>query len=187
MLKRLLRKIGNINLQHATTFENLINIFSDGAIKPYNDTNKTRRSNSLDGDSIYLTRNLGVEFAYDFWSDDKYKIGVCINVNVDEKNLLPSYDFKEFEVPNTDYKTGEEYWEKSDGTRISSDEVKNINWEDSLDIAQECRYKGQILINNIINIILVSNDENIVNKIGENKFLTQLNVEEVKNIINLVK
>lgn len=171
-MKRLMKQ-SNQTFQHATTFEAFINICNDGAIQPYSNTNKTKNSNSLDEDSIYISKSSGKEFALECMSDDKYNIGVYMEVSVNEANLLPSHDFKEFIFPDID-EDGEDYWQKSNGETVYSKD--DLTWQDSIDVNDECRYNGSIPLSDISSVTFFTRSNDYKNL--ESKFSKKLPLEE---------
>lgn len=148
-MKRLIKK-ASVVLSHATKFENFINICKDGEIKPYNSANSVGHSNSLDQDAVYLTRNSGGEFADDCMEGDKYQIGVCLDVNVDENNLLPSYDIYEFEAVGNEF-----------------DDKDELTWEDTLNEWDECRYNSSIPLSSVTNVWIATDNPDVISSYSE--------------------
>lgn len=175
-MRRLLKK-SNLTLSHATTLESFINICRDGAIKPFNLVSNGRRSNSLDANSIYLTKSSGWEFARDFMQDDKYLTSVCLNVNVEENNLLPSYDIFEYEAIDVekDENTGQKYIDVNG----SKKEVDDLTWEDTIILSDECKYKGEIPLNSITEVIFFTQNNKMKNLLPSDR----ISIEEAKEII----
>lgn len=180
-MKRLLKKISSVTLQHATTLEKFISICDDGEIKPYSQTSQSTISNSLDPNSVYLSKSSGYEFANDMIYHSDYQVGVFMNIGVDENNLLPSYDFREFVFPEIDENTGEEYYLKFNGDRVTDEDV--LDWKDSLDINDECRHNGSISINNIVDVTFVTTNKELFYKF-KNIFDKKLSLQAAKEFID---
>lgn len=179
-MKRLVKK-ASVNLNHATTLESFIGICESQSIDPHNDVaNKVKNSNSSDQDSVYLSRSSGIEFANEMKSEDKYSSAVSLTVNVDEGSLLPAYDnIFDYGVYDTGFdENNEEYFVDDSGDQILK---KDLTWQDTLEIAEECRYKGSIPISNIASVTFVSNNSSLNLPRGA------VSIEEAQEIIKSIK
>ena len=177
-------KHANITLQHSTIFENFILICESGYIKPCNEIDNNLNSNSLDLNSVYLSKNSGYEFATEKILSSNYHIGLYMNISVNEDNLLPSYDFIEYVFPNID--GDEEYYSYQNGDKFYAKDYKNLTWKDTLDLNDECRHNGSISINNIINVNFFTDNIELKNKYSE-FFDKKLSLEKSKELLLIIK
>lgn len=177
-MKRLIKKVAGKNLSHSTSFTNFISICQDGAIKPFNSANVNQHSNSLDQNSVYVTESSGFEFARDFIGSDQYSTSVCLKVNVDESQLLPSYDIFEFDAVDVEVdENGEEYVDVN-GKRVNK---KDLTWRDTLDLNDECRHNGEIPLDSIQEVVFFTSNETIRDLLQNNN---RKSIEEAKQIID---
>lgn len=184
-MKRLVKK-SNRNLYHATDFDSFIKICDSGAIMGHNKTNAD--SGALNGNGVYISRVGGPELARSIINnaDNDYKIGVLLEVNVNEKFLKPSFDYKDYNY-DTEDENGNIYYITTNGESISEKEFNEneLTWEKTLEIFDECIYEGDIPLSNI-NWVKFYAPNYIVEKYKE-YFFIELSVTDAIKFINLIR